>query len=144
MKREIVESVDANTGEKVHKCAVPKDFQEEMHKVLKAHNDKMQEFMVLSQQLASLAARWLLTAVDLEDLKNGKENQPGILAISKTDERFKTKMRYLAKKLKLPENEPWTWNIQENCFEMRLPPAPEPMTASAVNSQQPEKVQIGT
>ncbi len=118
MKSEIVKNVDQNTGESVSKCEVPQDFKNEMAKVLDEHNKKLNNFMMISQQVSDLQIKWM-------DLR--KE-------INKTDEKFKNKMKYIAKKLKLSESEPWTWNMQDHCFEMRQPPPIQPMTAGELPS----------
>jgi len=118
MKPEITKTTDVNTGEKVSKCQISDDYRSEMEKVLAAHNEKLNIFMMMSQQVADLEIKW-------HDMR--KE-------ITKTDVRFKDKMRYIAKKLKLNENEPWTYNMQDKCFEMREPPDIKPMTANEIES----------
>ena len=116
MKTEIIESIDANSNEKVKKCRLPDDYRDEMEKVLMAHQNKLNQFMMLSQQVSDLQIRWF-------DLRK---------QITATDESFKSKMKYIAKKLKLSESDPWTYNLQDKCFEMREPPEIEPITAGNI------------
>jgi len=127
MKANISSYVDSNTGEKVSKCPISEDFQKEMSKVLNEHNKQLNNFMVMSQQHADLQQKWL-------DLR--KE-------LGKTDVKFKGKMQYIARKLKLAESDPWTYNMQDKCFELREPPAPTPMTGSEIKSGLAEKP-VGT
>lgn len=119
MKQELIKIVDPNTGEKVSKCPLTQDFQAEMDKALAEHNNMLNQFMLISQQTSELTNKWL------EMRKEIKE----------TDEKFKHKLQYIAKKLKLVETDPWTYNLQEKCFELREPPDIEPLTASQIGEQ---------
>ena len=122
MKTEISKSVDANTGETVSKCLISQDYREALDKVLNKHNANLNNFMILSQQHADFTTKWLKLHEKIVS-SNGD---------------FVVKMKYIAKKMKLSESEPWTYNMADKCFEMREPPPMEPMTASKVNSEQPE------
>lgn len=113
MKSTITKSIDVNTNETVSKCMLPQDFKDEMNKVLQQHQNKLNTFMMLSQQVSDMQIKWF-------DMRK---------QITATDDKFKTKMKYIAKKLKLVETDPWTYNLQEQCFEMREPPDIQPMTA---------------
>ena len=116
MKAEITKTIDAQTGEHVSKCVMTKEYKDEMNKVLNTHQEKLNIFMMMSQQVADLQIKW----IDMRKQLNG------------TDESFKAKMKYIAKKLKLGEHEPWTFNMQDQCFEMREPPDIKPMTAGQI------------
>jgi len=117
MKAEISKNVDPNTGETVSKCNINDDFKQVLDKALNQHNIKTNNFMVMSQQYADLMNKWLALRKELED----------------TNKHFSNKMKYIAKKLKLSESEPWSYNMQEKCFELREPPPLEPMTANQLN-----------
>lgn len=113
MRGIITSTIDPNTNETVKKCALPEDFNKEMNKVLGMHQERLNQFMILSQQCSDIQTKWL-------DMRK---------QITATDEDFKKKMKYVAKKLKLVETDPWTYNIQEQCFEMREPPEIQPLTS---------------
>jgi hypothetical protein len=121
MKPEILKSVDPVTGEKVSKVALPEDYKQEMDKVLGKHNEKMNQFMLLSQQSAEILKKWL----ECRD------------QIKSSDDAFKNKMRYIARKLKLVDSDPWIYNLTEKCFELREAPDLEPMTASHLKKEGP-------
>jgi len=116
MKYEITKTIDVNTNEKVSKCAIPQDYKDEMNKVIGEHSSRLNTFMMMSQQVSDLQIKWL-------DMRK---------QISNTDEKFKAKMKYIAKKLKLVESEPWSYNMQEQCFELREPPDIEPLTTGQI------------
>lgn len=118
MRPTILKTIDSATGEKISKCALTDDFKNEMDKALQAHNNKLNQFMIVSQQASELLSKWT----------NMRKE------ITNTDERFKAKMKYIAKKLKLASSDPWTYNLTEKCFEMREPPDIEPLTAGQVQS----------
>lgn len=123
MKAQLTKTIDVNTNERVTKCVLPADFKEEMNKVLNKHQQKLNTFMMVSQQVADLQIKW----IDLRKELNG------------TDEGFKAKMRYIAKKLKLVESDPWSYNMQEQCFELREPPDIQPLTAGQIEGALDEK-----
>lgn len=128
MRPEITKEVDSTTGEHVSKCPITDIQKKALADVLAQHNAKLNNFMILSQQYADLQCKWTDLRKDL----------------TKTDEKFKSKMKYIAKKLKLSENEPWTYNMQEGCFELREPPELEPKTANQMGVGEKVGAGLGT
>ena len=106
MKPHILTTIDGKTSEKISKCIIPDSYKKELDKILTEHNVTMNKFVILSQQASDIHMKWI------EARK----------AITNTDNKFKKKMKYIAKKLNLSEIEPWAYNLTEKCFELREPP----------------------
>ena|SRR3990167_2335189 len=106
MKPQILTTIDVNTDEKISKCTIPDSFKKELDMILTEHNKTMNTFVILSQQASDIHMKWI------EARK----------AITDTDNKFKKKMKYIAKKLNLAETDPWTYNLNEKCFELRQQP----------------------
>ena len=119
-KVDIKEVLDPRTGERIKKVQIPDFAKVSIEKSLFEHQAKMNTFMVISQNLVSLLKQWLMA----DDDKN------------KSDRAVRENMRFACKKLGLIEHDPWTYNLNEKCFELRDPPdVPAPPLA---NSQQKE------
>ena len=114
MKTEIREFVDAKTGEKVKQVEIPKFCKDEIEKALLTHQQNLNQFMMLSQNMAAIQKQWRET--------HDK--------IGETDKTVRDKMRFACKKLGLVEQDPWIFNLQNKHFELRQPPDVEPLTAS--------------
>ena len=117
MKPSIMESIDINTNEKVKKCPMTQEQKELLDKVLFEHQQRLNEFMIMSQQVSDLHIKWIDKRKEL----------------NVTDKKFKEKMRFIAKNLGLAEMEPWSYNISEKCFELREPPELHTFTGLSPN-----------
>lgn len=117
-------STDPKTGETIKRCDIPKTFTDEIDKVLQAQQGILNQFMFLSQQIATQQNQWLelRKKIDLEDKK------------------IKEKLQFVCRKLKLADNDPWTYNMQSKKFELREPPPLKPLTASQLPEPEVQNV----
>jgi len=106
MKAQLTQSVDVKTNETIKRCAVPEHYIKEIEDKIKIHQENLNNFMIMSQQLAELNHRWLKLRQDI----NG------------SDKGCKEKMQFACKKLRLQHDDGWTYHLTDKCFELRTPP----------------------
>ena len=126
MNKLIENFTDEKTGERIQRCPIPDKWKAIIEKSLNVHQQKLNHFFALSQQLATVHTQWI------ETQKQSKT----------TSEHVVKTMRNACRLLKLSENEPWTYNLVLRCFELRNPPSgilPTP-TAMPTVPKSPEEV----
>lgn len=111
---------DPNTGETIHRVAISPELVKEVQGVMNTQNQKMQEFMMNSQNFFAIQTR------QLELFKLINEGDKGI----------KDKMQDVLKKSKLDMKLPWQWNLGLNCFERRVPPVVSGMSEAEIKASQ--------
>ena len=115
----IEKSIDSKTGETICRCPIPAELVKEIDSLLGGHQGHLNNFMGMSQQLCELQHRW--------------SEQRGV--IKKSDEDIRKKMQFVCKAMGLEEQDPWTYHLQDKCFELREPPEVQPLTASQMKER---------
>lgn len=109
---------DPNTGETIHRVAVSPNLVKSINEVMVKQNQRMQEFVMNSQNYFAIQTRQLAL---FKDIDSG-------------DKAIKEKMQETMKKAKLDMRKAWQWNLQLNSFEYRTPPIVPGMSEAEIKA----------